>query len=125
MACYRLNTLEYPILLWLNMLDCMAFDVWVKLCSVIAVERIISLPTSQIHRKLTKIATMITFCSSDQKNKEIYKGETILEASCTVNQHNIAIIAVHMAAFVTIICPSDHGHYRSRFSKFPDCSLAQ
>ena len=26
-----LNTLEYPILLWLNMLDCMAFDVWVKL----------------------------------------------------------------------------------------------
>ena len=31
MTCYRLNTLEYPILLWLNMLDCMAFDVWVKL----------------------------------------------------------------------------------------------
>ena len=31
MACYRLNTLECPILLWLNMLDCMAFDVWVKL----------------------------------------------------------------------------------------------
>ena len=31
MACYRLNTLEYPILLWLNRLDCMAFDVWVKL----------------------------------------------------------------------------------------------
>ena len=76
-----------------------------RYCSVIAVETIISLRPSQIHRKLTKIATMITFCRSDQKNKEIYKGETILEASCTANQHNIAIIAVHMAAFVTIICP--------------------
>ena len=31
MACYKRNTLEYPILLCLNMLDCMAFDVWVKL----------------------------------------------------------------------------------------------
>ena len=74
-------------------------------CSVIAVERIISLQTSQIHRKLTKIATMITFCSRDQKDKEIYKCETILEASCTANQHNVAIIAVYMAKFITIICP--------------------
>ena len=31
MTCYRLNTLEYPILLSLNMLDCMVFDEWVKL----------------------------------------------------------------------------------------------
>ena len=74
-------------------------------CSVIAVERIISLQTSQIHRKLTKIATMITFFSGDQKNKEIYKCQTILEASCTANQHNIAIVAVHMATFVTIVFP--------------------
>ena len=48
------------------------------------------LRTSQIHRKLAKISAMIFFRNGDQKNQEIYKGETILEASCTANQHNIA-----------------------------------
>ena len=48
-----------------------------------------------------------------------------MEASCTANQHNIAIIAVHIATFVTIICPRDHGHHRPHFSKFPDFFLAK